>query len=354
VLFQLKELEDEITYLEGIDLLTIDHSAKTKVAVSTTGEISLYNGLISPVSAVDQGGNDRLMEITAEDGMIFKSTGPGYLIITFPLVSSGTGIFGFSAKPKGLCRQLPKEIAGSIGTTPSIFTVEFLDANGNWVPGAAIPTRERATQGFVSAGTPTGGEITTIRLSWDNYYETDVIYQLAASSETPGIQRLAISECRAFLKGVPSGSWDSFEAGTPVVLTRGDMLELSFVTGDVPGTEVARDYVIRAVGRYQPNYGNRSEALPGQFQLYGNRPNPFNPTIRIDYALPTACDVRLTVYNILGQTVRVLVDGYQDAGFQTVVWDGKDGAGQPAASGIYLYRIEAGNFTNTKKMVLMK
>ena len=70
--------------------------------------------------------------------------------------------------------------------------------------------------------------------------------------------------------------------------------------------------------------------------------------------MPQPAHVRLVVYDVLGQKVRVLVDEDQSAGYHTVVWDATDGNGSPVSSGVYLYRLTAGKFNNLKKMVLMR
>ncbi|MGB2990262.1 MAG: FlgD immunoglobulin-like domain containing protein, partial [Candidatus Zixiibacteriota bacterium] len=93
---------------------------------------------------------------------------------------------------------------------------------------------------------------------------------------------------------------------------------------------------------------------PKSFALFQNHPNPFNPETKISYYLSTASHVRLTVYNVLGQKVRTLFDGHQDSGNHTVLWDGKREDGTPLSSGIYFYRMQAGDFRETKKMSLMK
>lgn len=94
--------------------------------------------------------------------------------------------------------------------------------------------------------------------------------------------------------------------------------------------------------------------MPTEFSLSQNYPNPFNPTCVIAYSLPTDCQVKLAIYNILGQKVKVLVDEYQNYGYKSVTWDGKDNQSKELATGIYFYRIEAGSFVQTKKMLMMK
>lgn len=92
-----------------------------------------------------------------------------------------------------------------------------------------------------------------------------------------------------------------------------------------------------------------SSFLPMDFALSQNYPNPFNPVTTIEYALPTESSVKVEVYNLLGEQVEVLVDDDQQAGSYQVSWDASE-----KASGIYFYRLTAGDFTATKRMVLMK
>ena len=98
----------------------------------------------------------------------------------------------------------------------------------------------------------------------------------------------------------------------------------------------------------------QTSTLPAEYSLEQNHPNPFNPDCQIRYALPNDADVNLSVYNVLGQKVRTLVDVFQAAGHKTVHWDGTDDIGNKMASGIYLYRIKAGEYGEAKKMILMK
>lgn len=97
-----------------------------------------------------------------------------------------------------------------------------------------------------------------------------------------------------------------------------------------------------------------SATLPTEFALHANFPNPFNPSTTIEYDLPRQASVEIVVYNIAGQKVRTLVNGNIDAGQHAAVWDGRDASGSRVSSGIYIYRITAGDFVRSRKMLLLK
>jgi len=99
---------------------------------------------------------------------------------------------------------------------------------------------------------------------------------------------------------------------------------------------------------------NDEQALPTAFGLSQNYPNPFNPTTSITFALPEASQVSLEIYNILGQKVRTLVNGFTPAGYITTSWDGLDQNGQNLSSGTYIYRLQTNDMSFSKKMILMK
>ncbi len=94
--------------------------------------------------------------------------------------------------------------------------------------------------------------------------------------------------------------------------------------------------------------------LPEIFSLDQNYPNPFNPATVITFSLPAPMAVTLTVYNLLGQTVKVLADSYYGAGEHRVVWDGTDEVNTRVASGIYFYRLASGHYSQERKMILLK
>jgi|GEM_PF-5210199 len=116
------------------------------------------------------------------------------------------------------------------------------------------------------------------------------------------------------------------------------------------------DKLIRSIGipLAKSPQAETGESLPQTFELHQNYPNPFNPETRISYTLPEDGEVKLTIYNMLGQQVKVLVDRHQSAGINTVIWDGRNENEEKASSGIYFYKLQAEELVQTKKMSLIK
>jgi hypothetical protein len=117
-------------------------------------------------------------------------------------------------------------------------------------------------------------------------------------------------------------------------------------TLSVTGSNVNLDYIQLTQVTTSLSEG---DGLPVSFSLDQNYPNPFNPATTINFAVPKASDVKLTVYNVLGQLVATLIDGQLTAGAHVVTFNGSD-----LASGVYFYRLESGSYTANKKMLLLK
>ena len=90
------------------------------------------------------------------------------------------------------------------------------------------------------------------------------------------------------------------------------------------------------------------------FTLKDNYPNPFNPLTTISYELLTDGKVNIVIYDLIGKKIKTLVSGFQTAGSKNVNWNATNTQGEPVSAGVYLYSIEAGDFRQTKKMILLK
>jgi hypothetical protein len=147
---------------------------------------------------------------------------------------------------------------------------------------------------------------------------------------------------------------DGVEVGTS---TSGLFIDLNVPTGDYI-YNVAAIFTGDHEGAWSDDVPhqqvNAENTLPLVTELSGNYPNPFNPTTTIKFSLNTPEKTLIEVYNIRGEKVRTLVDGELQADFYNIVWNGKDNSGKKTSSGVYFYKMKAGNYVSTKKMILMK
>ena len=99
---------------------------------------------------------------------------------------------------------------------------------------------------------------------------------------------------------------------------------------------------------------DKAPGLPTEFAINQNYPNPFNPSTQIQYALPEETKVVISIYDLMGRKVRTLVNDVQSAGYRNVMWNATNDMGRLVSAGVYIYSIQAGDFIQNRKMVLMK
>ena len=150
------------------------------------------------------------------------------------------------------------------------------------------------------------------------------------------------------------------EGGGPFTLAAGD----SLVVDVVFSPPLAGDYscliqlgqdgctVVECLGSGRDAAGVELPAR--EYSLMQNVPNPFNPMTKISFNLATESHASLVIFDVAGRQITSLVNGVKSAGKHSVVWDGRNEFGQQAAAGVYFFRLEAGSFSETKRMVLVK
>ncbi len=154
-----------------------------------------------------------------------------------------------------------------------------------------------------------------------------------------------------------SAQWDANHTGPGNVMLIGDSLHMWYIGNTLTGlfrfkighATVFYDGSIVGIQENDPTANT-----PIGFSLAQNYPNPFNPLTTINYRLGQTSTVQLTIYNLLGQTVRTLVNERQGPGEKSVIWDARDETGNTVGSGIYVYKIHAGEFRASRKMLLVR
>jgi hypothetical protein len=308
----------------------------TDGAGTTDADLYLYDSTGALLYNVDRNGNDRLELNTPYAGKYYAkvngyfdgntyATGPYQMFIriappTDPNEPNDGPLFGFM--------NIVKQI-----TFNSSDTTNTLD------PGVGIPGND---YDYFSLTATAGQKITAL-----------VQMKTFKSSTT-----LNNVQARIYRKGTfPTALATGTKAdGTDITVTHSVTVADTYYVRVVNLTGAEAGPAARYRLTLSPPTGviEHVEGLPLQFALDQNYPNPFNPATTIRFALPTDASVKLKVYDMLGREVRTLVSTNMNAGYHQVVWDGFNNIGGQAATGIYIYRIEAGSFVSTKKMMLLK
>jgi hypothetical protein len=175
-----------------------------------------------------------------------------------------------------------------------------------------------------------------------------------------GIFRTAGDSVADYVASWDGTNWSSLGTGIggiyPSVYALTTYNDRMAIGGDftTAGNKVAAHLAIWTKGAPTDVDDHDGSNLPNAFSLVQNYPNPFNPSTTIEYSVPNRAHVTVEIFNLLGQQVRTLIDEMKSPGKYKTEWGGTDSAGKLVSTGIYLYRLTAGDFVETKKMVLLK
>ncbi len=356
--FEIRELENEITFLDEVELVMVIYDENTKVGISNEGKVFTYTKAIAPLSATDSWGRDLMEYIGKEDGYWMDVDWPGYMILSFPNPASGeyseTVMNGFALGPGGGPQKKTITFENTGGEGESIIA-EIQDINGNWYYLGSIPSREyqsENTRWYADLTDIELGETFNAKISWKVSYKADYQALFVGQGTDFTEHRITPSEAVHSVAGKLVAGL-SYEDGNMATIQPGEKIQLSFKIPEysvIKGKKIK--YFFKSRGYYKTL--NKEELIPETYSLHNNYPNPFNPSTTISFSIPKVSEIELSVINILGQVVRTLHDGQITAGNHEVVWDGKNESGSQVASGVYFYRLKADGFEDSKKMVMLK
>jgi hypothetical protein len=216
----------------------------------------------------------------------------------------------------------------TLNTHPSEVVYRFHGLTGVDQTGNEVGYKLRVT--FFDGKNPLGeGEVPPMDRVQDLYVDNELIDYHRNLPDSP----------QQFDWYVPSGTYAIDQS-----------IDVRFVKVSGPDAAVAEIWIIEAPPFFgKESVRGRSDSHPLSFSLAQNYPNPFNPTTRIEYAIPKTSHVSLKVFDLLGREVATLVDEEQGAGFKSVEFDAKG-----LASGVYFYKLTAGDFSATRRMIIIK
>lgn len=358
---RIHEQEAEKTFLDNMELLVVDHDPGWEMAVDIRGNLVFGQRRLRPIAATDDFGEDVVEPLATFDGWAYQRAGSGSLTVTFQgergthyAISAGDSTGTNGADPKPECKIWAGPVS-RVDVKPALVKLEVEDIDGVWheIPRGPMRLPGVHMRPVVNLSEYNLDANFRIRYNWEGPFELDELALVVQEPVQHSVRRAAA--VNAIHSGDhPTAPLVRREDGRFAELVTGEFLDLEFPAEPIP-SGMERSFVLVASGYYLTWFGHENAGRPLEFGLNGNYPNPFNPSTTIRYSLASETNVTLEIFNILGQRVRTLVSGeLQVPGSYEAFWDGKDEQRNLVGSGAYLYRLGAGDFEETRKMILLK
>jgi hypothetical protein len=283
---------------------------------------------------------------------LFAATYPGVFVST----NNGTS---WTAAGTGL----PYAFYNGLAVSGANIFASTRGVNGRSIQPLGVYLSTNNGTSWSAANTPFKGFLKMVEIGTNLFVGDSVVYlstnngtswnAVASTGLAPWSANLAVSGTNLFAGNYGSGVFLSTNSGTNWIAVNNGLTDTLVVALAVSGTNLFAGGLGGGVWRRplseMVSVGEPTGGVPVAFSLHQNYPNPFNPSTTIKFELPRTSHVNLSVYDILGREVAVLVNERKDAGVHEVKFDGSN-----LASGVYLYRLHAGDFVASKRLVLLK
>jgi hypothetical protein len=352
----IQELNDDHSYFDAFRLYAVDHPEGTDIGIAEDNDIVLlYPSYVESASDARMRGQDLTGAIAFKEAFGLRGEKSDTLRLRFShdsqrwnnlntlRVGRRESVALVAETEDVTINALPKEPFAAVSTEESSYSLSGRESSSRLIlPIGSIPD----DLSIVWNRDYTVKDIGLTRVFYDGFVQRELSLAEAIHSQKGKIRK-DLSE--------PDGKYGELLPGETITLTFNNSAPLR--------QGYVRDFVLETTGRYVVP-GSESRAffkkeesklfVPTKFGLVGNYPNPFNPTTTIVYDIADQSDVKLSIFNSLGQLVREFNEGVRSQGRYTLMWDGKNSDGKQVPSGVYIYQLTAGQFVQTKKMLLVK
>ncbi|MBD3286210.1 T9SS type A sorting domain-containing protein [candidate division WOR-3 bacterium] len=350
------ENDDEETYIDAGKLWVVDHPENTEAAASSDGNIYVYSDVVSPLSCVDQGDVNRMEEIEEKDDLTFQGSDSSFLTVGFEE----------TAWPYRAILLYTGEVAVAQDIKDPRFNVLSAGGGGwNPIPGGEGYTRLRPYMWLVNVSSFDSDSFRIECYGEDCH----VNYVAMVKLETDGwTQTAAMPEMAELWYEVAPDNWQHSAIvglmatidGAETSMLPGQQIAVSFDTIPTPqDTTFKRSFFLETTGYYVSSGGGGGggHQADGEILKFDLNVKPLNirkNSMMINYSVPYATDVKISIVDVAGRVVAMPVKGEIEPGRYNLTWDYRDNSGRKVASGVYFVKMNAGDFAETNKVVITR
>ncbi len=357
--FSLKiiETENDFGYIDRVSFKAIDHPVGTKIGITEYNQIVTYStDAISSSNDAELNEEENITryirynyhgnnEVT---GLASDSISAANFDLGIPYTGDSLALI-FEVSSNGLTAtdEQVKDFAGEIS----------MYANSSPMPNMKKFTRRENSSVIIIPISTSDAIVDSVIITWFRDYNLKYLYLAPITYSGYTITEIPLLSAIHTVEGEVNDKLSSID-GNYANIDSNNMLTLTYSNIAAPVSGMIREYVFETTGRYEDVTSSeggdsplllRNNNIPYENKLFDNYPNPFNPQTKIKFNIKTNRWVKISIYDILGKQVSVLVDQFKEKGEYELVFNASI-----FASGVYFYRIEAGDFIECKKMVVLK
>ncbi|MEE9441927.1 MAG: T9SS type A sorting domain-containing protein [candidate division Zixibacteria bacterium] len=352
------EEAEETTTLKSLRAsIALYPESMTPVFTNRQRLMFLSDNFVNPSVAYNSVGDTITDLIIGYDKSLFIDNNPGYIIIEydFPEYKGGARKPTIEPPPGGPAEPPPDKdptkplyVAGSDGRI-KLYEVSALDVSGNWIPVTKIYPRLVAQGNYIEMNEYIIDGKLTMKIDYHDAIEIDHMpYYFYYPANVAVYPLQVVSAHHSNSDDVAARLIDD---NSPVLTVKTNEYIDMILRGPLPAEGYKQLLLVSSRGKYE------KDGLDGGGDIIvfdQNYPNPFNPNTTFSFYLPEPRHVKLEIYNVLGQKVKVLADEYFPSGPTNIVWDSKNSSGGEVASGVYFARFTSGDYTSSKKIEVVR